>query len=56
MKTVVFRIALGGLMLIPVYRETGKWTVFFLALVMIGMEAEAWLMRKFIEAVKGGNP
>lgn len=53
MKTIVFRIVLSGLMLIPVYKETGTWTVIVLALIMLGMEAEALLMRTFIDTVKG---
>lgn len=43
--TVALRLLATAMILVPVYRETGAWTVTLLAMMTVGNELHMWLHR-----------
>jgi hypothetical protein len=52
MSLTVVRLILTAILLVPVYHETGTWTVVALALIAFAIEIESALLRLVLKTTK----
>lgn len=51
-NVTILRLCLTAILLVPVYKETGVWTVVTIALIAFAIEIESLILRMLLKAVK----